>query len=231
MWGLPCLRRYRRSGALLPHLFTLTGLASQPIRRYVLCGTGRPRALTPASRTLSGTLPCGVRTFLPRRPPKRSRQLPPGPPARLHSTRNPVRHAGPFGAILFRIPRPTSGIKSLRPHLPRRRNTRAATLATEENRMKIVVLICRILLGLVFLVFGLDKFFHIFPQQPPPPGAAGQFMGALIGTRYIWFVGLCEVIPGILLLINRYVPLALVIVGPVIVNILLVGILMYQMAL
>ena len=36
--------------------------------RYVLCGTGRPRALTPASRTLSGTLPCGVRTFLPRQP-------------------------------------------------------------------------------------------------------------------------------------------------------------------
>ncbi len=97
--------------------------------------------------------------------------------------------------------------------------------------MKIVVLICRILLGLVFLVFGLDKFLHIFPQQPPPPGAAGQFMGALIGTKYIWFVGLCEVIPGILLLINRYVPLGLVIVGPVIVNILLVGILMYQMAL
>ncbi len=35
--------------------------------RYVFCGTGRLRALTPASRTLSGTLPCGVRTFLPRR--------------------------------------------------------------------------------------------------------------------------------------------------------------------
>ena len=36
--------------------------------RYVLCGTSRPRALTPASRTLSGTLPCGVRTFLSRQP-------------------------------------------------------------------------------------------------------------------------------------------------------------------
>lgn len=97
--------------------------------------------------------------------------------------------------------------------------------------MKVVVLICRILLGLIFLVFGVDKFFHIFPQQPLPPGAAGQFMGALFSTKYIWFVGLCEVIPGILLLINRYVPLALVIVGPVIVNILLVGILMTSMAL
>jgi len=37
-------------------------------RRYVFCGTSRPRALTPASRTLSGTLPCGVRTFLSRQP-------------------------------------------------------------------------------------------------------------------------------------------------------------------
>jgi hypothetical protein len=41
---------------------------STSIRRYVLCGTSRPRAFTPASRTLSGTLPCGVRTFLPRQP-------------------------------------------------------------------------------------------------------------------------------------------------------------------
>ena len=49
--------------------------------RYVLCGTGRPRALKPASRTLSGTLPCGVRTFLPRVLRSNSRQRPPGPPA------------------------------------------------------------------------------------------------------------------------------------------------------
>jgi hypothetical protein len=85
VWGLPCLRHYCRSGALLPHLFTLTGLAVQAYalrakrpcrstrtRRYFLCGTGRPRALTPASRTLSGTLPCGVRTFLSRNLPKRA---------------------------------------------------------------------------------------------------------------------------------------------------------------
>jgi putative oxidoreductase len=97
--------------------------------------------------------------------------------------------------------------------------------------MKIVVLIARILLGLVFLVFGLDKLFHLFPQQPLPPGAAGQFMGALFSTKYLVAVGLCEAIPGILLLVGRYVPLALTIVGPVIVNILLVAILMYPQAL
>jgi len=81
VWGLPCHRHYCRRGALLPHLFTLTGLAVQAYalrvnhpcrstgsRRYVLCGTGRPRAFTPASRTLSGTLPCGVRTFLSHQP-------------------------------------------------------------------------------------------------------------------------------------------------------------------
>ncbi len=55
-----------------------------PMRRYVFCGTGRPRALTPASRTLSGTLPCGVRTFLSRavRFAPGRRQRPPSPSAR-----------------------------------------------------------------------------------------------------------------------------------------------------
>ena len=46
VWGLPCLRPYGRSGALLPHLFTLT-LAACARWRYVFCGTGRLRALTP----------------------------------------------------------------------------------------------------------------------------------------------------------------------------------------
>jgi hypothetical protein len=59
VWGLPCPRRYRRGGALLPHPFEA--------RRYLLCGTCRLQAFTPASRTLSGTLPCGVRTFLSRK--------------------------------------------------------------------------------------------------------------------------------------------------------------------
>jgi hypothetical protein len=100
VWGLPCLRHYCRSGALLPHLFTLTArslvpesgpgaprLSTKPERRYVLCGTGRPRALTPASRTLSGTLPCGVRTFLSRSSCE-LRQRPPGPPAVFQFTAN-----------------------------------------------------------------------------------------------------------------------------------------------
>jgi hypothetical protein len=81
VWGLPCHAPYGTRGALLPHLFTLTvGLRH---RRYVLCGTCRLRALKRASRTLSGTLPCGVRTFLSRRAMLAHgfRQRPPGPPA------------------------------------------------------------------------------------------------------------------------------------------------------
>ena len=97
--------------------------------------------------------------------------------------------------------------------------------------MKIVTLIVRILLGLVFLVFGLDKFYPFIPSGPPPPGVAGQFLGALMSTKYIMFVGAFETVGGLLLLINRYVPLALCLLGPVIVNVLLVGILMTHQAL
>jgi hypothetical protein len=67
VWGLPCPLHYCIGGALLPHLFTLTPCIRRCTRRYVLCGTSRQPGLNPASRTLSGTLLCGVRTFLPRR--------------------------------------------------------------------------------------------------------------------------------------------------------------------
>ena len=66
VWGLPCPLHYCRGGALLPHLFTLT--LALPPGRYVFCGTFRQPGLNPASRTLSGTLLCGVRTFLSPRP-------------------------------------------------------------------------------------------------------------------------------------------------------------------
>jgi putative oxidoreductase len=97
--------------------------------------------------------------------------------------------------------------------------------------MKIVAVIARILLGLVFLVFGLNKFYPFIPQGPMPTGAAGQFMGALFSTHYIMAVGAFEVVGGLLLLINRYVPLALCLLAPVIVNILLVGTLLTHSAL
>ena len=97
--------------------------------------------------------------------------------------------------------------------------------------MKIVSLIARLLLGLVFLVFGADKIVVFIPSGPLPTGTAGQFMAALVSTKYLMFVGLCEAVSGLLLLLNRFVPLALTILGPVIVNILLTGILMAHQGL
>jgi putative oxidoreductase len=97
--------------------------------------------------------------------------------------------------------------------------------------MKVVATIARILLGLVFLVFGVNKLHAFMPAGPTPGGVAGQFLGALAASKYLVFVGLCESVGGLLLLINRFVPLALTILGPVIVNILLTGILLSHRAL
>jgi len=85
--------------------------------------------------------------------------------------------------------------------------------------MRIASLISRYLLGVIFFVFGFNGFLHFLPMQPMA-GLAGQFMGALFASHYVVVVFLAQVIPGILLLINRYVPLALAILAPVIVNIL-----------
>jgi putative oxidoreductase len=84
--------------------------------------------------------------------------------------------------------------------------------------MKIASLIARLLLGLIFLVFGLNGFLHFIPM-PPPTGAAGQFFAALIATPYWMVIFAVQVIGGALLLVNRFVPLALVVLGAVIVNI------------
>jgi putative oxidoreductase len=86
--------------------------------------------------------------------------------------------------------------------------------------MKISTLTARILLGLLFLVFGLNGFLHFIPM-PPPSGLAGQYMGVLFVSHYMVLVFLVQVIGGALLLANRFVPLALILLGPVLVNILL----------
>src|ERR1041385_2079780 len=86
--------------------------------------------------------------------------------------------------------------------------------------MKIVTLIARILLGLISLVFGLNGFLGFLNMGPMPTGLAGQFMGALFLSHYYWVIAGLQVIGGALLLVNRFVPLALVLLGPVIVNII-----------
>jgi len=89
------------------------------------------------------------------------------------------------------------------------------------TEMRIVALIARLLLGLIFLVFGLNGFLQFLNMGPMPSGLAGQFMGALFLSHYLWVVAGLQVIGGVLLLVGRFVPLALVLLGPVIVNILL----------
>src|ERR1700751_3600268 len=86
--------------------------------------------------------------------------------------------------------------------------------------MKIAVLIARVLLGLVFLVFGLNIYFHFIPQ-PPPPGDAGVMAGLMFQHGWFTFFGILYIIAAVLLLVGRFIPLGLVLLAPIIVNILL----------
>jgi putative oxidoreductase len=85
--------------------------------------------------------------------------------------------------------------------------------------MKIVSTIARYLAGATFVVFGLNGFLN-FIHFPPPEGVAAQFMGALFVSHFLAVIMAVQVIAGLLLLINRFVPLALAILAPVLFNIL-----------
>jgi putative oxidoreductase len=85
--------------------------------------------------------------------------------------------------------------------------------------MKIVALVARILLGLIFFVFGLNGFLHFIPATLPP-GMAGQFVVAMVASHYSYLVFAVQLIAGVLLLINRFVPLAVVLLGAELANIL-----------
>ena len=91
--------------------------------------------------------------------------------------------------------------------------------------MKIATTVARYLLGLIFTVFGLNGFLQFIPSTPMPP-LAMQFIGALAQSHFMAFVFVIQLASGLLLLANQYVPLALTLIGPVIVNILLFHILM-----
>jgi putative oxidoreductase len=88
--------------------------------------------------------------------------------------------------------------------------------------MKYAIHIVRILLGLVFVVFGANGFLHFMGPMPVMEGHAGAFIGAMVSTGYIHVIAGLEVLGGLLLLIgSRFVPLGLTLLGPVIVNIML----------
>lgn len=93
--------------------------------------------------------------------------------------------------------------------------------------MRVLTLIARILLGVLFLVLGLNGFLNFLSLGPAPTGLAGQFMGALFQSHYYWVIAALQVAAGVLLIVNRYVPLALVLLGPIIVNILLYHIFLF----
>jgi putative oxidoreductase len=91
--------------------------------------------------------------------------------------------------------------------------------------MKITSTIARYLLGMIFLTFGLNGFFS-FIHMPPPTGVAAQFFGALFVSKFYVVIFLLQILGAILLLANRFVPLALTVLGAVIFNILCVHIFM-----
>lgn len=84
--------------------------------------------------------------------------------------------------------------------------------------MRTLTIILRTLLGLAFVVFGANYFLHFIPQPPPEP-AAGAFLGALVTGKVLALAKLVEIAAGVALLTNRFVPLALAVLAPIVVNI------------
>lgn len=88
--------------------------------------------------------------------------------------------------------------------------------------MKYLIHISRILLGIAFVVFGVNIFLHFIPgSDQTPPDDAGVFAGVLMRSGYMYVVGALQVLGGICLLTGRLVPLGLTLLGPILVNILL----------
>jgi hypothetical protein len=99
--------------------------------------------------------------------------------------------------------------------LPMRRTTHIIT-------MKLAATIAAVLLGLVFIVFGLNGFLNFIDMgaPPPPDSAMGHFFAAFFPTGYLKFVKALEILGGVLVLLPRLRNLGLLILGPIIVNII-----------
>jgi uncharacterized membrane protein YphA (DoxX/SURF4 family) len=85
--------------------------------------------------------------------------------------------------------------------------------------MKIATIIARVLLGLIFVVFGSNAFLRFLPMPPLPQGVAGEYLHAFFASGYVYVIGGFQVIGGLLLLIGRFVPLGLTILAAIIINI------------
>ena len=88
--------------------------------------------------------------------------------------------------------------------------------------MKYVIVIVRVLLGLMFTVFGLNAFLKFMGPPPEMHGQAGAFVSALLSSGYMHVIAVFQVLGGLCLLLGaRFVPLGLTLLGPIIVNIVL----------
>jgi putative oxidoreductase len=85
--------------------------------------------------------------------------------------------------------------------------------------MKVLTIIARILLGLVFVFFGSNGLLHFLPMPPLPEGVAGEYLHSFFASGYVYVISGFQVIGGLLLLIGKFVPLGLTILGAIIVNI------------
>ena len=85
--------------------------------------------------------------------------------------------------------------------------------------MRIVVVMARVLLGLMFIFFGLNGFLNFLPA-PPLTGLPGAFLGALMTSHYVYLVCAVQVLGGLSLLVNQFLPLGLALLAPVIANII-----------
>jgi putative oxidoreductase len=88
--------------------------------------------------------------------------------------------------------------------------------------MKKATMIFRVLLGLLYLVFGLDYFLHFIPYQPMHTGEAAALKAGLMGTGYIYpMMKTIQIVAGISLMIDRYAPFSAVVLFPISLNVLL----------
>jgi putative oxidoreductase len=85
--------------------------------------------------------------------------------------------------------------------------------------MRIFTIIARVLLGLIFLFFGSNGLLHFLPMPPLPQGVTGEFLRSFLASGYVYVISGFQVVAGLLLLIGRFVPLGLTILGAIIVNI------------
>jgi len=88
-----------------------------------------------------------------------------------------------------------------------------------SRAMKILTIVARIFLGLVFVFFGSNAFLRFLPMPPLPEGTAGLYLKAFFDSGYVYVIGGMQLLSGLMLLVGRFVPLGLTILAAIIFNI------------